>query len=53
MLNLLLNLLMLLGVVVTVFLICIAFVVGLTLTAAIIGKVVELFKDDGKNNGGQ
>ncbi len=54
MLNLLLNLLTLLGIILTIYVIVIAFVGGLTFTVALIGKVVDVFKsnDDERNNGG-
>ena len=52
MLNLLLNLLMLLAIVLTIFLIVIALIAGLTFTIALIGKIVDIRKGDGKPKGG-
>lgn len=54
MFELFITLLLMLGIVVLCFAIAAAFIIGLVLVAALISKVVDLFKQDNdKSNGGR
>lgn len=46
MLNILINCLILLGIIVTIWLIAVAFIFGGLIVAASVGKVIEIFTDD-------